>query len=423
MPRILILLAVLLLPLPSRAQTRMPARQVSVDDSYWTYLAPTAQTAQATFDWLDGDGAALSAVVATNAYVADLNNLVLSNDLTYLEHYLEGGSGYRVAISNAAIVTNSAYEYFVDIGWGTNTTADSFTNAALLPAIRTNAIFQAENAKIANWNKFLTAFTFWAITNAAEIDIQGQIPNDWTNWLSESGLGTNNFPIGSFVDQTAFTVPIPGFDGFTFPTNFQFQSALRTDLGLNTTNINITSNFVDEATGYNKFTSAFSATAPTTSVVRSANQWYDALNYNEPSGSFTGNFDRATGEFTFPYTASYYVDASVWFAYWTDTNGVQGYVRAAYKSPGATSFHTTVLGDYSPAKQTSDHNTIMNYLSFQKVVNAESGTVVKLQYRSNTDSASVTSNNWFAGPVLTVHMLRPLPETTTAPDVEDPTLP
>lgn len=180
----------------------------------------------------------LVSTVAYNALISDLNNLVLSNDLVYLEHFLEGGSGYRAYLDGTNLVASTnLYSFASDITWdgstydpGDGSELDAFSNAALLPAIRTNAAFQAKNAEIANWNKFLTQFTLHAIVEAAELELEGEIPEAWANWLAESGLGTNGFPIESFVDQTAFTIPVPGFDGFTFPTNFGFQSGLRAGL-------------------------------------------------------------------------------------------------------------------------------------------------------------------------------------------------
>lgn len=50
-----IFLCSLLLALSASAQTPLPARQVSVSTNAWTNLAPTASTAQATFDFVDAN--------------------------------------------------------------------------------------------------------------------------------------------------------------------------------------------------------------------------------------------------------------------------------------------------------------------------------------------------------------------------------
>lgn len=57
-----IFLCSLLLAFSASAQTLLPARQVSVVTNYWEFIAPTALTAQASFDFLD----AAAAICPTN---------------------------------------------------------------------------------------------------------------------------------------------------------------------------------------------------------------------------------------------------------------------------------------------------------------------------------------------------------------------
>ena len=63
MPKPIVFIAALLLALPAFAQTLLPARQVSVNTNgtAWTSIAPTATTAQASFDWIDANWGALDA--------------------------------------------------------------------------------------------------------------------------------------------------------------------------------------------------------------------------------------------------------------------------------------------------------------------------------------------------------------------------
>ena len=64
MPKPIVFIAALLLALSASAQTLMPARQTSAHTNQWGWLAPTAATAQATFDWLDAWGKDVGTILA-----------------------------------------------------------------------------------------------------------------------------------------------------------------------------------------------------------------------------------------------------------------------------------------------------------------------------------------------------------------------
>ena len=53
------------------AQTRLPARQATVNTNNWTTLAPTAATAQAVFDYIDSKGVGLPGTNIVGATYAD----------------------------------------------------------------------------------------------------------------------------------------------------------------------------------------------------------------------------------------------------------------------------------------------------------------------------------------------------------------
>ena len=149
-----------LLSVPCLAQTLMPARQVSVNTSNFQYLSPTAQTAQATFAWLDSSVGPLPAAVASNVQAIASNTEALS----VIPAGLAG-----VVTTNAAIVaynasahnwnfTNLVVDVFLSLLGNTN---DSYRLIQDAAAFRSNFLagFAAAQTNVAVLPAYASVFS------------------------------------------------------------------------------------------------------------------------------------------------------------------------------------------------------------------------------------------------------------------------
>lgn len=160
------------------AQTRLPARQVSVSTNNWTELAPTATTAQAVFDYLNAEGLGLP---GTNIVGATFSGNQWTVD-TQTDNFVPG--------------TNIVGATFSGNQWTVDTQTDNFvpgTNIVGATYDETNKTWTVDSQT----SSFLTS----------------------SNTLFGDGSGFSNISVQLVSASTAIPTTVPS-GGFSFITNY-----------------------------------------------------------------------------------------------------------------------------------------------------------------------------------------------------------
>ena len=181
--RIRIFLVPLLLAFSASAQTLIPARQVSANTNGWGSVAPTAETAQASFDWIDLNWMRVS-TSSWSAIFPDDDTVQAAFD--YLDastalaptnwNYLLGGTNLLSRVSAQTVFDwLDAYQGIPTSGW-----------TALAPANRFGVAGETSLRDLANWLD-----DNW-VRGASDISVS---TNNWSNALAAAtaatGLNTN----------------------------------------------------------------------------------------------------------------------------------------------------------------------------------------------------------------------------------------